>query len=110
MTRRITAAALGLSLPALASAGEIYGKITMNGTAVGAGTEIAANCGSSAYPPVKTDKSGTYNLVVNEVGKCKLTVTHEGRSASVDVASYEDAAQADVVLEDKDGKLAARRR
>lgn len=111
MKRCITAtAAVWLCLPSLAGAGEIYGKITLNGAPVGATTEVAANCGGTAYPAVKTDKNGTYNLVVNEVGKCTLTVTHEGKSASVDVASYEDAAQVDVVLENKDGKLAARRR
>jgi hypothetical protein len=99
-----------LTLPSLAAAGEIFGKITLSGTPVGAGTEVAARCGATSYPAVKTDKSGTYNLVVAETGKCTLTVTREGKSATVDVASYEDAAQADIALEAKDGQLAARRR
>jgi hypothetical protein len=105
----MTCAAL-CTVPSLALAGEIYGKITFNGAAVGEGTEVAATCGAASYPAVKTDKTGTYNLVVAEAGKCTLTVTHKGETATLDVASYEDAAQADIVLETKDGKLAARRR
>lgn len=99
-----------LLLSSSASAGEIYGKVTVNGAAVGEGATVAARCGTKSYPAVKTDRTGTYNLVVSETGKCTLTVTHQGRSATVDVASYEDAAQADIVLELKDGQLTARRR
>ncbi len=102
--------ALLLGLPALAGAGEIYGKITLNGNALGEGTEVAARCGDTAYPAVRTDGTGSYNLVVNETGKCTLTVTHDAQSATLSVASYEDAAQADIVLEAADGKLMARRR
>ena len=97
-------------LPSVAAAGEIYGKVTFNGAAVGEGATVAARCGTKSYPAVKTDRTGTYNLVVAETGKCTLTVTHQGKTASVAVASYEDAAQADIVLELKDGQLTARRR
>lgn len=106
-TLLLAAAAL---LPTLAGAGEIYGKITLDGASVGAGVEVAAACGGKSYPAAKTDKAGGYSLVVAETGKCTLTITYQGESASLGVASYEDAAQADVVLEKKDGKLAARRR
>lgn len=99
-----------LALPVVAFAGEIYGKVTLNGAAVGEGATVAARCGAKAYPAVKTDRTGTYNLVVAETGKCTLTVTHQGKTAAVDVASYDDAAQADIVLELKDGQLTARRR
>ncbi|GIK33727.1 MAG: hypothetical protein AMXMBFR45_23740 [Gammaproteobacteria bacterium] len=101
---------LSLALPALAAAGEIYGKISFDGAAVGEGTAVAASCGGKTYPAVQTDKAGSYHLVVAETGKCTLTITYKGEAASMSVASYEDAAQADVVLERKDGKLAARRR
>ena len=99
-----------LMLPALVAAGEIYGKISLNGTAVGEGTLVAARCGDTDYPAVKTDRTGSYNLVVAATGKCTLTVTHQGNSASLAVASYEDAAQADIILESRDGQLTARRR
>ena len=105
----ITAWALAL-LATVASAGEIYGKVMFNGAAVVEGATVAARCGAKTYPAVKTDRTGTYNLVVAETGRCTLTVTHQGRTATVDVASYDDAAQADIVLELKDGQLTARRR
>lgn len=105
----VVSIAVLLALPALASAGEIFGKITLNGAAVD-GAEVAAACGAKNYPAVKTDKNGSYTQVVAETGKCTLTITHKGQAATLSVASYEDAAQADVVLEAKDGKLTARRR
>jgi len=101
---------LFLAVPALANAGEIYGKVSFNGASVGEGTEIAALCGAKTYPTVKTDKTGSYHLVIAETGKCTLTLTHKAESATLSVASYDDAAQADIVLESKDGKLSARRR
>ena len=110
MKKLVAPLVLIVGIPALAGAGEIYGKISFNGAAVAEDTEVAARCGDKDYPTVKTDKTGSYNLVVEETGKCMLTVTHKGESASVAVASYEDAAQADIVLESKDGKLTARRR
>jgi hypothetical protein len=109
MKSQLLVAAL-CALPLVAAAGEIYGKITLNNAPVAAGTEVGAKCGAKAYPAVKTDASGTYNVVVAETGKCTLMVTLSGESASVDVASYDDGAQADIVLEKKDGKLTARRR
>ena len=97
-------------LAPVALAGEIYGKVSFNGAAVGEGATVAARCGAKSYPAVKTDRTGTYNLVVAETGKCTLTVTHQGKTATVDVASYDDAAQADIALELMDGQLTARRR
>jgi hypothetical protein len=104
------AAAALIALSSVAEAGEIFGKINLNGAAVGEGVTVAARCGKKVYPAVKTDRTGTYNLVVTETGKCTLTITHQGKTATVDVASYDDAAQADIVLELKEGRLAARRR
>ena len=94
----------------LVSAGEVLGKITSGGASVGEGAEVSAKCGGKSYPSVKTDKSGTFHLVIAETGKCTLTITHKGQAATVDVASYDDAAQVDLVLEAKDGKLTARRK
>ena len=98
------------SLPTLVSAGEIYGKITSAGAPAGEGTEISAKCGNRVYPAVRTDKAGSYHLVLQESGKCTLNVATKGGSASLEVVSYDEAAQVDIALEMKDGKLAARRR
>ena len=110
MRKLATTLALLLTLPTVAAAGEIYGKITSGGAAVGEGTEVSAKCGAKTYPAVKTDKTGSFHLVVDETGKCTLTVTQKGQSASLEVVSYDEGAQADIVLETKDGKLSARRK
>jgi hypothetical protein len=111
MTKKlVTTLTLMAALPTLASAGELYGKITSGGASVGEGTEVSAKCGAKAYPAVKTDKTGSFHLVVAETGKCTLTVTQKGQSANLEVVSYNEGAQADVVLEAKDGKLTARRK
>jgi len=99
-----------LTLPSLAAAGEVFGKVTANGAPVKEGTSVAAKCGSVAYPAAVTDKTGTYHLVLNESGKCTLTVTHLGQAASVDVVSFDDAVQADLVLATEGGKLTVRRK
>jgi hypothetical protein len=101
---------LGFALSTGAHAGEVMGKITSGGASVGEGATVAAKCGDKQYPAVKTDKAGAYHLVVQETGKCTLTVGLKGQSATVEIVSYDDAAEADLVLEVKDGKLTARRK
>ena len=93
-----------------AVAGEIYGKITQGGVAVGEGASVSVKCGAKSYPAQKTDKTGSYHLVVQEAGKCALTVAIKGQSASIDVVSYDDPVQVDIVVEVKDGKLTVRRK
>ena len=100
---------LGLAVPT-ASAGEIYGKITQGGAPVGDAATVSVKCGAKSYPAQKTDKTGSYHLVAQESGKCTLTVTLAGLSASLEVVSYDDPVQVDVVAEVKDGKLAVRRK
>ena len=91
-------------------AGEVYGKIVEGSTSVGEAATVAAKCGEKAYPAVKTDKSGSYRMVLAETGKCTMTVTYKQQAASLDIASYDDAVQVDLVLEMKDGKLLVRRK
>ena len=99
-----------LVVPTIASAGEIFGRITASGSPVGENATVEMKCGKRTYPAVKTDKSGSYHVVVEETGKCTLTVSWNKQSASLDLASYDDAVQADLVLEVKDGKLTVRRK
>lgn len=99
-----------LAAPTAASAGEIYGKIVAGGAPVGESATVEMKCARKAYPAVKTDKTGSYRIVVEETGKCSLTVNWKGQAASLDLASYEDAVQADLVLEVKAGKLTVRRK
>lgn len=108
--RLLTVFVLGLTAVGTAMAGEIYGKITSGTAAVGEGVAIAVRCGEKAYPAVKTDKSGSYHLTVQESGKCALSIEFQGQKATLDTVSYDEPVQVDVVLETKDGKLSARRK
>lgn len=94
----------------LVRAGDVYGKITEQGASVGAGATVAAKCGETAYPAVKTDAAGSFYLKLKETGKCTLTIEFKGQSADLGIASYAEGVQVDLVLETKDGKLAARRK
>jgi hypothetical protein len=110
MRKIVVCATLLAAAVTAVSAGEVLGKITSGGASVGDAATVAAKCGGKDYPAVKTDKSGSYHLVLAETGKCTLTIAYKGQTATIDVASYDDAAQADLVLESKDGKLTARRK
>lgn len=110
MRKLSTLLALLLAAPTIVSAGEIYGKIVANGAPVGESATVEIKCGPKSFPAVKTDKSGSYHIVVEQTGKCSLTVSWNKQSASLDIASYDDAVQADLTLEVKDGKLTVRRK
>ena len=92
-----------------ASAGEVFGKV-LDGTTPAADVAVSAKCGAKSYPAVKTDKAGSYHLVIAEAGKCQLSFAAKGQSASLDVVSYDDPVPVDVILEVKDGKLQAKRK
>jgi hypothetical protein len=99
-----------LSAWSITAAGEIYGKIVEGSASVGEAAALEMKCGEKTYPAVKTDKTGSYRIVLTETGKCTMTVRYKQQSASLDVASYEDAVQVDLSVELKDGKLAVRRK
>lgn len=93
-----------------ALAGEIYGKITEGDRSVGEGVPVQARCGDKTYGPAKTDTTGSYHLVAQATGKCVLSVTYKEQAASIEVASYDEGTQVDLVVEMKDGKLTVRRK
>src|SRR5262247_3774468 len=99
-----------LLIPSLATAGEIFGKITEGSASVGERASVSVKCGEKAYPAQKTDKSGSYHLVVKESGKCTLTVAYSGQSSSLEVVSYDNPVQLDLAVETKEGKLSVRRK
>ena len=113
-TRTLAAAgAFGLAAALVswpASAGEIYGKVLQGNAAAPAGTTVGAKCGDAEYAAKPIDRTGSYHIIAGRTGKCTLTVTLQGQSATAEVVSYDDPVQADIVLETKDGKLSARRR
>jgi hypothetical protein len=99
-----------LLLAASAVAGEIYGTMSEGGKSIGEGVGVEAKCGDKAYPAVKTDKSGSYHLAVQETGKCNVVVLYKDQAPSLDVASYDEGVQVDLVIEMKDGKYTLRRK
>ena len=110
MKKSIAAIAVVALLPALASAGEVFSTVKTDKGPVGDGATIAAKCGANSYGPVTTDNRGAYRITINQVGKCTLTVTHAAKSATLDVVSFDSAAQTDIVLKaDATGKLTATR-
>lgn len=102
--------AVMLMLAPAALAGEMYGTITEGGKPVGEGVAIEAQCGSASYPAVKTDKTGTYHLALKEKGKCRLTVRYKNQAPAIEVASYDEGVQVDLVLEAKGGNYSLRRK
>ncbi len=96
--------------PTLAIAGEVFGTIRAATGSVVDGATVAAKCGTASFGPVTTDKKGAYRLVIGQTGKCQLIVTADGKSATLDIVSFDDAAQADIVVTtDASGALSARR-
>ena len=110
MRNGIAVAVSALLAVSSALGGEIYGTVTEGGKSVGAGVEVAVRCGERDYPAVKTDKTGAYRIVVAETGKCSLTVRHKGQAPTLDVASYDEGVQVDLVLELRDGRYALKRK
>lgn len=108
--RKIIVMAVCCALAAPIWAGEIYGSISEGNGKVGEGVAVEARCGDKAYPAVKTDKNGAYQLDVAQTGKCTLTVKFKDQAPSVEVVAYEEGAQVDLVLELKDGKYNLRRK
>jgi len=99
-----------LLLAASAVAGELYGTITEGGKSVGQGVAVEVKCGDKAYPEATTDKSGSYHVTVQETGKCNLAVLYKDQAPSLEVASYDEGVQVDLVIEMKDGKYTLRRK
>jgi hypothetical protein len=59
---------------------------------------------------VKADKVGSYKVMVKAEGKCTLTVHVGKQTAAMEVFSYKEPTRYDLLVEEKDGKLAVRRK
>ena len=64
MKKLVVCAIVLAAAASVASAGEVLGKITAGGASVADAATVAAKCGGKDYPAVKTDKSGSYHLVL----------------------------------------------
>lgn len=109
--KRIVGILASLALVSSAAfAGEVFGKVTSAGAAVGEGTSVEIKCGGKTFPATKTDKAGAYHFGVDATGKCTISVKQKDQTASLEIAAYDEPVQVDIVLEMKDGKLTARRK
>ena len=95
-----------------ASAGKIFGDISIDGKPVAAGVKVkVTKPGAAATADTTvTDKFGSYKLVVKEEGKSTLTVYYEKSALEIPVFSTKEPARFDLVVEKKDGKLGLRRK
>ena len=57
MNKLVVFAAVAALIPAVASAGEVFGVVKQSSGVV-EGADVAANCGDKEYGPLKTDKKG----------------------------------------------------
>lgn len=103
-----------------ASAGRLFGDVKVSGKPASEGMLITVQAaakpadkdkGSSApIDSVKTDKVGSYKVMVKYEGKCTLTV-HVGKNTAVlEVFSYKEPTRYDLIVEEKDGKLTVQRK
>jgi hypothetical protein len=107
MKALVLSGVLLVSIPPLASAGEVYGTIKEGGKPVKDGLKVGLACGAKAVAG-ETDKFGAYRLFAADEGKCTLTVRVGEESPSTTVHSYADSARYNLVLERKDGKYTLR--
>jgi len=96
-----------VSMPSLASAGEVYGTIKEGGKPVKGGLKVELACGTKPTSG-ETDQFGSYRLFAAEEGKCTLTVRVGDESPSVTVHAFADSARYNLVLERKEGKYTLR--
>ena len=59
---------------------------------------------------VKTDKVGSYKVMVKAEGKCTLKVYVDKKTATLEVFSFKEPTRYDLLVEEKDGKLTVRRK
>ena len=121
MRLRMTAALLLVvtaASPALA--GRLFGDVKMGDKPVPEGalitvqgvTKPADKGKPDVAPPdsTKTDKVGSYKVMVKGEGKYTLTVHLGKQEAVLEVFSYKEPTRYDLIVEEKDGKLAVRRK
>ena len=95
--------ALSLTAPA----GEVFGDLRVGEDYVKEAA-LELKCGEEVVKG-KTDASGSYRLTAKASGKCTISVTHGGQTASVEVVLFEKAARYRLVLEKKGDTWTLRR-
>ena len=92
-----------------AFAGKIYGSITEGGKPVAQGTKVEVACGADTYT-AQTDANGAFNLFAMAKGKCVLKVLYQGQTPTIEISSYDNAVQFDLILEKQGSQYTLKRK
>ena len=92
-----------------AFAGKIYGSITEGGKPVAQGTKVEVACGADTYT-AQTDAYGAFNLFAMAKGKCVLKVSYQGQTPTIEISSYDNAVQFDLILEKQGNQYTLKRK
>jgi hypothetical protein len=95
---------LSLTLP---TPGGIYGDLRL-GDKYLADVKVTLTCGD-ATAGATTDAKGSFRVTVQGEGKCRVGVSYEGQTPSVEVVVFEKPARYRLVLEQVDGKYILKR-
>jgi hypothetical protein len=98
-----------LTFAAEAFAGKIYGSIMEGGKPVAQGVKVEVACGTNTYT-AQTDAYGAFNLFAMAKGKCMLKVLYQGQMPSIEVNSYDNAVQYDLILEKQGSQYMLKRK
>ncbi|HEX9166749.1 MAG TPA: hypothetical protein VF862_12625 [Gemmatimonadales bacterium] len=89
------------------SFGGIYGDLRL-GDKYLAEVKVTLTCGA-ATAEATTDAKGSFRVTVQGEGKCRVGVSYEGQTPSVEVVVFEKPARYRLVLEQIEGKYVLKR-
>jgi hypothetical protein len=90
-------------------AGKIYGTISEDGKAIPKDVKVEVTCGTNNFT-ANTDATGTYSVFVGDKGKCSLKVHYQNQMPVLEITSFENSVQYDLVVEKQGTKLTLRRK
>lgn len=92
-----------------AFAGKIFGSITEGGKPIAQGVKIEVSCGPSNYA-AQTDGYGAFTLFATESGKCSLKISYQGQMPVLEINSFENSVQYDLILEKQGAQYTLKRK
>jgi hypothetical protein len=98
-----------LAASTAATAAEIHGTVSENGTPLAQGVKLKLACDMTAAE-AKTDEFGAYSLQLAATGECRLSVDHKGQTAYLTVTLHEKPTRYDLMVTQEAGKLVLQRK
>jgi hypothetical protein len=109
MRREYMLAVLVFAFAGEALAGKIYGSITEGGKPIAQGVKVEVSCGTNNYA-AQTDAYGAFNIFATDKGKCLLKVAYQNQAPSIEVNSYDNSIQYDLILEKQGDQYTLKRK